>query len=227
MRHLVEVPDDPEGVVDGLVERDRRVDDPREPRREPREEPQEERGLDDTPAPVRPVDRHAERVERQRRGDDERERRRLHEHVERRLLRVVGVVDVDVVRPHDHVRDDCNRPRDRDHVACDERPPRELRDEVVVDGDGREEQEVDDRVAEEPEDVLGEQRVDVDAGRERLDDHLDEQDRERKRRDDHVDADHGQRDHGICDRPRIRRESLRPEVAEPERHAEPARAPTG
>ena len=99
--------------------------------------------------------------------------------------------------------------------------PGEPRDQQVVHRDGREEQQVDDRVAEEPEHVLREQRVDGHARRERLDHHLDEQDRERDRRDDHVERDHRQRDHGVRHRPRVGREPLRREVAEAERDADP------
>ena len=149
------------------------------------------------PLEVRAVDREPEAVERQRRRDHERERRRLHRGVDRGLRRPVGVVEVHVVRPDEDVRDHGDRPRDRDRVAGDERPPRELRDEVVVDRGRREEQQVHDRVAEPPEDVLREQRVDRDARIPRLDDHLDEQHCERQRRDDHVDRDHRQRDHRV------------------------------
>ena len=64
-----------------------------------------------------------------------------------------------MVRPDEHVRDHRDRPRDRDHVAGDELAAGVARDQPVVDGNGGEEQEVDDRVAEPPEDVLREQDV--------------------------------------------------------------------
>ncbi len=88
------------------------------------------------------------------------------------------------------------------------------RDQQVVDRDGREQQQVHDRVAEEPQHVLGEQRVDRDRWRKRLHDHLDQQEREWQRRDDHVDRDHGQRQHGVRQR-LADREALRPQ----DRHA--------
>ncbi len=218
-RHVMEVADDPERVVHDDVERDRRVDDARQPGQEPRDEAEEERSRGAGPAPGgRAVDREREAVERERRRDRQRERDRLHERVDRALVGSARVVEVDVVRPDDDVRDDGDHPRDGDDVAGHELPAREPGDQQVVDGDRREEQQVDHRVAEPPEDVLREQRVDRDV-RERLDDHLDEQHRERERRDHHVDRDHGQRDHRVGHRARVRGEALRPEVAEAERDA--------
>ena len=58
-RHLVEVADDPERVVDDRVEDDRRVDDARETGQEPADEAEEERGRRARPVPVRAVDREA------------------------------------------------------------------------------------------------------------------------------------------------------------------------
>ncbi len=215
-RHLVEVPDDPERVVNHAVERDRRVHQAREPGEQPADEAEEERRPGRVPREARAIDRESEAVERQRRRQHERERRRLHERVDRPLRRSLRVVEIDVMRPDEDVRDQRDHPRERDDVARDERATREPWHEVVVDRDRREEQEVDDRMAEPPEHVLREQRVDAHARRERLHDHLHEQDRERQRRDDHVDRDHGQRDHDIRNLLRVGREAPRPEVPEAE-----------
>ena len=62
----------------------------------------------------------------------------------------------------------------------DELATRVLGNQVVVDRGGREEQQVDDRVPEEPEDVLGSKHVDPEAGNGCLDDEEDEQDSERQ-----------------------------------------------
>ena len=106
--------------------------------------------------------------------------------------------------------------RNRDDVARDQRSSRVLGDQVVVDGHCREQQQVHDRVAEPPQHVLREQRVDGDAGVGRLDDHLDQQHGEGKRRDDHVDGDDGQRDDRVGDGLWVGRELAWPQVAEPE-----------
>ena len=84
-RHVVEVADDPERVVDGDVERDRGVDDAREPGEEPADEAEEERRRRGRPAEPRAVDREREAVERERRGQHEREGDRLHGRVDLRL----------------------------------------------------------------------------------------------------------------------------------------------
>ena len=120
-RHLVEVADDPERVVDDLVEGDRRVDHARQAGEQPADEAEEERRPRRVPGEARAVDREEQAVERERRDDRHRERQRLHRRVDRRLRRARRVVDVDVVRPHDHVRDDRDRPADGDDVAGHER----------------------------------------------------------------------------------------------------------
>ena len=94
------------------------------------------------------------------------------------------------MRPDEDVGDHGDRPRDRDHVPGDEVAAGVARDQPVVDGDGREEQQVDDRVAEPPEDVLRQQRTFVSPTRSNDCMICHEQPRERQRRDDHVDGDH-------------------------------------
>ena len=125
------------------------------------------------------------------------------------------------MRPHQDVRDHGDHPGNRDHVPRDELAAGVARDQPVVDRDGREEEQIDDRMAEPPEDVLREQRVGLADPSDRLEDLVDEQPRERERGDDHVDADHCQRDDGIRHGLRVRRERSRHQVAPPERDPEP------
>ena len=103
--------------------------------------------------------------------------------------------------------------------ARHERAARVARHQVVEHGDGREQEQVHDRVAEPPEDALREQRIDPDRRIGGLHHHLDQQRGERQGRDDHVDRDHGERDDGIGDGSTRRREARR-DVAEAERRAE-------
>ena len=109
-RHVVEVSDDPHRVVDDHVGGDRRVDDAREPGEEPRDHPQEQRGRRSGPLEVAAQYGHPEAVERERRGYDQGERDGLHERVDQALMRVLGVVQVDVMGPDQDVGDDGDRP---------------------------------------------------------------------------------------------------------------------
>jgi hypothetical protein len=101
-----------------------------------------------------------------------------------------------VVRADDHVHDDGDQPRQDDQSPGHQRPAGVQRHEVVEHRDRGEQEQVHDRVAEPPEDALGEQRVDSHRGVDRLHDHLDQQRGERDGRDDHVDRDHREGDHG-------------------------------
>ena len=218
-RHVVEVAHDPQGVVGEGVELDRGEAHALEPRDQPGHHPHRQELRRRRPLEVGPVDREAERVERQRRGDRDRIGERLHPEVDG-LLERVREVEVHVVRADHHVRADADQPGDADDVAGDERPLRVPRDQVVVDGHRREEQQVDDRMPEPPQHALRKHRIHRQPRPDRLHDHLDQEHRERDGRDDHVDRDHGQRD----DRKRKRllgRESPRPDVAEAEGAAEP------
>ena len=220
-RHVMEVTDDPERVVHCHVQRDRRVDDAREPGEEPADEAEEERRRRGCPAEPRSVDREGEAVERERGGQHERERDRLHRRVDLRLRRTARIVEVEVVREDEDVRDHGDRPRNGDHVARDEVAAGVARNQEVVDGHRGEQQEVDDRVAEPPEDVLGKQVVRRADDVHRLQDLPDEQPGERKRGDDHVEPDHRERDHRVRHGLRVRGERAGHHEAPAEREAEP------
>ena len=189
---------------------------------EPGDEPRHHRDRQELrrrrPLEVRPVDREAERVERERRRDRDGVGERLHPEVDG-LLERVREVDVHVVRADHHVRADADQPADADDVAGDERPLRVPRDQVVVDGrppgraagrrpGARTTTACSSRA---PDSTVSPGQIDwtTISTRSTASGHG---------RDDHVDRDHGQRD----DRERERllgREAPRPDVAEAERAA--------